>query len=325
MPAGRDRRRSGIDALLHALEAYTVVPYDTRPAPPARRAAAVPGREPVLRPALRARDRARRPKASAPRSPTETTSRRARRWRSRRRSPGIAFSGAGVHVPHALAYPIASLQHEWQPPGYGGAALVPARLRGRGDRTGRVPLHRRRRAGAVRDRGPAARRRGRPRGLARTPDGGRRRADAACARSATARTTCEAIVPRRARPAAAARRLAEGGRRGRARGAAEGVAVSDGAWPRASPSSAPGRWASASRTSSRRTASRPSLVDSTPELAEAARARSLELLARLEAAGSVERGRDGDGASDTSRPRRRSRGASTAPTWSSRPSSSAPT
>ena len=30
---------------------------------------------------------------------------------------GIAFSGAGVHIPHALAYPIASLQHEWRPPG----------------------------------------------------------------------------------------------------------------------------------------------------------------------------------------------------------------
>jgi alcohol dehydrogenase class IV len=38
---------------------------------------------------------------------------------------GIAFSGAGVHVPHALAYPIASLKHDWRPEGYGGAALVP--------------------------------------------------------------------------------------------------------------------------------------------------------------------------------------------------------
>ena len=38
---------------------------------------------------------------------------------------GMAFSAAGVHVPHALAYPIASLKHEWQPPGYGGAALIP--------------------------------------------------------------------------------------------------------------------------------------------------------------------------------------------------------
>ena len=38
---------------------------------------------------------------------------------------GIAFSRAGVHVPHALSYPIASLGHGWTPPGYGGAALVP--------------------------------------------------------------------------------------------------------------------------------------------------------------------------------------------------------
>ncbi len=30
-----------------------------------------------------------------------------------------------MHVPHALAYPIASLKHEWKPDGYGGAALVP--------------------------------------------------------------------------------------------------------------------------------------------------------------------------------------------------------
>ena len=40
-------------------------------------------------------------------------------------SAGIAFSRAGVHVPHALSYPIASLRHAWKPPGYGGAALVP--------------------------------------------------------------------------------------------------------------------------------------------------------------------------------------------------------
>src|SRR5262249_40640181 len=32
---------------------------------------------------------------------------------------------AGVHIPHAVAYPIASLKHEWQPPSYGGAAFVP--------------------------------------------------------------------------------------------------------------------------------------------------------------------------------------------------------
>ena len=31
---------------------------------------------------------------------------------------GIGFGSAGVHIPHACAYPIASLKHAFQPPGY---------------------------------------------------------------------------------------------------------------------------------------------------------------------------------------------------------------
>jgi len=31
---------------------------------------------------------------------------------------GIGFGSAGVHIPHACAYPIAGLKHEFQPPGY---------------------------------------------------------------------------------------------------------------------------------------------------------------------------------------------------------------
>jgi hydroxyacid-oxoacid transhydrogenase len=31
---------------------------------------------------------------------------------------GIGFGSAGVHIPHACAYPIAALKHEYQPPGY---------------------------------------------------------------------------------------------------------------------------------------------------------------------------------------------------------------
>ena len=31
---------------------------------------------------------------------------------------GIGFGSAGVHIPHACAYPIAGLKHEYQPPGY---------------------------------------------------------------------------------------------------------------------------------------------------------------------------------------------------------------
>ena len=31
---------------------------------------------------------------------------------------GVGFGSAGVHIPHACAYPIASAKHEYQPPGY---------------------------------------------------------------------------------------------------------------------------------------------------------------------------------------------------------------
>ncbi|MBA3952130.1 MAG: iron-containing alcohol dehydrogenase [Rubrobacter sp.] len=31
---------------------------------------------------------------------------------------GVGFGSAGVHIPHACAYPVAGLKHEWQPPGY---------------------------------------------------------------------------------------------------------------------------------------------------------------------------------------------------------------
>ena len=31
---------------------------------------------------------------------------------------GVGFGSAGVHIPHACAYPIAGLKHEYQPPGY---------------------------------------------------------------------------------------------------------------------------------------------------------------------------------------------------------------
>jgi hydroxyacid-oxoacid transhydrogenase len=31
---------------------------------------------------------------------------------------GIGFGSAGVHIPHSIAYPVASLKHEYRPPGY---------------------------------------------------------------------------------------------------------------------------------------------------------------------------------------------------------------
>jgi alcohol dehydrogenase class IV len=39
---------------------------------------------------------------------------------------GIGFGNAGVHIPHALAYPIAGMVRDWVPPGYGvSEPLVP--------------------------------------------------------------------------------------------------------------------------------------------------------------------------------------------------------
>ena len=71
---------------------------------------------------------------------------------------GIGFGSAGVHIPHACAYPIASLKHEYQPPGYpddhpfvphGWSVIVTA--------PGRVPLHLRGRPGEAPPRGRADR------------------------------------------------------------------------------------------------------------------------------------------------------------------------
>ena len=83
---------------------------------------------------------------------------------------GIGFGSAGVHIPHACAYPIAGLKHDYQPPGYpDDHPLRPARPLGHRHRAGRLPLHVRGGARAPPPRGRAARRRaaaGRRRGHA---------------------------------------------------------------------------------------------------------------------------------------------------------------
>ena len=115
---------TGIDALMHALEAYTVSPYDTRPQLPLAERPPYQGANPFADPLCeRAIELAGRHLRTAVADGTDLEARTGMALAST--IAGIAFSGAGVHIPHALAYPIASLQHEWTPPGYGGAALIP--------------------------------------------------------------------------------------------------------------------------------------------------------------------------------------------------------
>lgn len=114
----------GVDALLHALEAYTVVPYDARPYLPLAERPPYQGSNPFSDPLCeRAIELVGRNLRAAVSDGSHLEARTALALAST--IAGIAFSGAGVHIPHALAYPIASLAHEWNPPGYGGAALVP--------------------------------------------------------------------------------------------------------------------------------------------------------------------------------------------------------
>jgi len=115
---------TGLDALMHALEAYTVSPYDTRPQLPLGKRPPYQGANPFADPLCeRAIELVGTHLRTAVSDGSDAEARTAMALAST--IAGIAFSGAGVHIPHALAYPIASIKHEWQPPGYGGAAFVP--------------------------------------------------------------------------------------------------------------------------------------------------------------------------------------------------------
>jgi alcohol dehydrogenase class IV len=110
----------GLDALMHALEAYTCLPYDERP----------PAADPAARPPYQGAN----PLADVwVERAIELGGRHLRRAVEDGRDlearygmlqcatfAGIGFGNAGVHVPHACSYPIAGLRHDWSPPGFPG-------------------------------------------------------------------------------------------------------------------------------------------------------------------------------------------------------------
>lgn len=110
---------TGLDVLTHAAESFTIKPYNTRPKP----------ENPALRPPYI---------GSNPIA--DLWSEKAIEWVGKylRRAcfngydieartfmamgatfAGIGFGNAGVHIPHALGYPIAGMIRDWVPAGYG--------------------------------------------------------------------------------------------------------------------------------------------------------------------------------------------------------------
>jgi len=109
---------SGFDALSHALEAYTALPY-TRRARPANAA---------LRPvyqganpwsdasALQALESIGTHLVRAVRDAGDTEARTEMMYAGT--LAGIAFGTAGCHIPHAMSYAVAGLVRDYRPPGY---------------------------------------------------------------------------------------------------------------------------------------------------------------------------------------------------------------
>jgi alcohol dehydrogenase class IV len=109
---------TGLDVICHAAESYLSKPYDTRPRPdsPDDRPP-YQGANPVADVwSAKALEYGGRFLRRAVADPEDLEARGAMMLAAS--MAGVGFGSAGVHIPHACAYPIASLKHEYQPPGY---------------------------------------------------------------------------------------------------------------------------------------------------------------------------------------------------------------
>lgn len=109
---------SGLDVLCHALESYTAVPFDQRPAPekPHLRTP-YQGSNPVAD--ISSREAIRIGAANLVRAVNDPDGAEARgEMLLASTLAGIGFGNAGVHLPHALSYPISRLSKNYSPPDY---------------------------------------------------------------------------------------------------------------------------------------------------------------------------------------------------------------
>ncbi len=109
---------SGFDVLSHAVESYTARPYTSRPRPahPSQRPAyqgSTPYNDIGSLAAIRLGGKYL---ARAVRDPADREARHQLMFAST--LAGLAFGSAGVHVPHAMSYSVATLRHEYTAAGY---------------------------------------------------------------------------------------------------------------------------------------------------------------------------------------------------------------
>ncbi len=109
---------TGLDVLSHALESYTAIPFNKRPHP------ARPGERPAYQGANPISDiwaiKALELMATfLPRAVADTSDDEARfNMLLAATIAGIGFGNAGVHLPHAMAYPVAGMVRDFLPDGY---------------------------------------------------------------------------------------------------------------------------------------------------------------------------------------------------------------
>jgi hydroxyacid-oxoacid transhydrogenase len=109
---------SGFDVLSHAIESYTALPYDQRPAPD----------QPKLRPAYQganpisdvwAERTIQMVAAYLVRSVDDPSDQEARSQMLLAATfAGIGFGNAGVHLPHGMSYPVSGMVKDFVPEGY---------------------------------------------------------------------------------------------------------------------------------------------------------------------------------------------------------------